>query len=120
MPDKRDEPYPKDRRSELQAVPLLAERLRKWEEMRQQSELAAKLAADALTATSRALASCPPGELNAAVGRRPVFKAARGGLGCAERRPALFLGDQRVVDYGGWALTGEKHKCTYIYIYIYI
>ena len=31
-------------------------------------ELAAKMTADALTATSRALASRPPGELNAAVG----------------------------------------------------
>ena len=34
---KRDEPYPEDRRSELQAVPLLVERLRKWEERREKA-----------------------------------------------------------------------------------
>ena len=33
-----DEPYPEDRRRELQAVPLLADRLHKWDKMRESLE----------------------------------------------------------------------------------
>ena len=64
-------------------------------------ELAVKMAADALTATSRELASRPPGELNAAVGR--AKKAVQDHLVWKTQAPVP-----------------PRHTGMYIYIYIYI
>ena len=67
-PSKRDQPYPEVRRSELQAVPLLAERLHNWEKMREKLEVAR-----ASKATPEPV-SGPPGEEPAHASSTGLFR----------------------------------------------